>query len=106
LLFLDRFNAFSLLSVVRVLKNFIDLVLLLSLILLKEVLGLLVILAVDLRFSGLALFFDFLGMLLLLKLATTFKTLFQDSIKFLFLTLLVHGHEVTQLGEVLLMILK
>jgi len=105
LLLLDGFNAFSLLGVVGILEDCSDSVLLLLVVLRDEIIGLLLVLLVELGLGFLALRLDLRGELLLLELAAAFQALFEDTVELLLLALLVHRHEVTELGETSLVVL-
>ena len=104
--FLDGLDALSLLSVVRVLEDFVDLLLLLGLVLNDEVGCELVVLSSNFLLGVDSFRLDLLGVLLLLKLSATLETFLQDSVKFLLLALLVHIHDAIQLVKTLIVVLK
>lgn len=86
-------DTLALLSVVRVLKDFIDLTLQVIFVLFDEILLLLVKLSINVFLSLLSLLLDLLGMLLLLEFAAAIETFLQNSVQFLLLALLVCVHQ-------------
>ena len=106
LLLLDSTDTFSLSLVVGILKCLINLLLLFSLVALNEISSLLVVLVIKLLLGLSLLILDLFGVLLLLKFTATLKSLLQDAIEFLFLTLLVHVHQAFELHQVVLVVLK
>lgn len=76
----NSLDTFALLGIVWILKNFIEFLLKIVLVLLDELFLLLIELTIDSLFSFLGLFFDLFSELLLFQLTATLKTFLQNSV--------------------------